>query len=890
MKGKREPLFWKQSVLLCVGIMILAGIAGAQSVGTSGTLEGVVKDPSGAVVPNATVEIRNPVSRFERAVTTNDAGEFHFYNLPFNPYHVTVTLKGFATFSKDVDVRSAVPVTLPVALVLGTTAQTVIIESNGADLVENDPTFHTDVDRGLFEKLPLESQSSSVSSLVTLASPGAIADSNGLVHALGDHAENQFSVDGQPINDQQSKVFSNQIPMDSIQSLEVISGAPPAEYGGKTSLVIKVTTRSGMGVQRPTGGLTASYSSFGTVNAGFNVAFGGPKAGNYLSMSGLNTGRFLDPPEFQILHSKGNEQNLFDRADFQFGKADSVHLNTSYTRSWFQTPNSFDTQGTSQDQRAKIQTYNVAPSWTHLFNTTTLLTVTAFVRHDNFRYFPSRDPFADQPETLAQNRKLTNAGIRADVSYVKGAHNAKAGITFQHTFLRENFNLGLTDPTVNSPCLDINNAPVSDVTLNDPTQCAGAGFQPNDATNPNAISPFVSQLGCFDLTRATPAPADGCAGTAATLFGFRGRADIKEIGLYVQDTITTGNWAFNLGIRADIYRGIASDSQIQPRVGVAYNIKSTNTVFRASYARILESPFNENLILASATGDPVISAIFGQTAPDPIRSGQRNEFHAGFQQALGKHVVIDADYLWKFTHNAYDFSVLLDTPIFFPIGWHNSKIDGFSLRASVPNFHGLTALIVAGHVRSRFFNPQVGGLGSSTGGVFRIDHDQAYQQTSHLQYQPSKKAPWIGFNWRYDSGLVAGAVPVATDTTTPVDLTGLSADQQMQAGLFCGGVFPTLAAPLTTCAPAQYGSTRISLPAPGTADDDHNPPRIAPRHLFDVSVGHDNLFDGDRYKWSVRFTVINLTNRVALYNFLSTFSGTHFVTPRSYQAQVGFSF
>src|SRR5205814_4065625 len=112
-------------------------------------------------------------------------------------------------------------------------SETVTVEAAGEDLLENDPTFHTDVDRDLFNKLPLESQSSSVSSLVTLASPGVAADSNGLFHGIGDHAENSFSVDGQPITDQQSKVFSNQIPLDSIQSMEVISGAPPAEFGEK---------------------------------------------------------------------------------------------------------------------------------------------------------------------------------------------------------------------------------------------------------------------------------------------------------------------------------------------------------------------------------------------------------------------------------------------------------------------------------------------------------------------------------------------------------------------------------------------------------------------------------------------------------------------------------
>jgi len=90
--------------------------------------------------------------------------------------------------------------------------------------------------------------------------------------------------------------------------------------------------------------------------------------------------------------------------------------------------------------------------------------------------------------------------------------------------------------------------------------------------------------------------------------------------------------------------------------------------------------------------------------------------------------------------------------------------------------------------------------------------------------------------------------------------------------------------------PSLYGSTRLKIPAPGTESDDHNPPRVNPRHLFDTSVGDDDLFHGDRYKWSLRFTVINLTNKTALYNFLSTFSGTHFVTPRSYTAELGFHF
>lgn len=321
--------------VLAVAFALFFAVAPTMAqLGNSGSLEGTVRDPSGGVVAGASVEISYPVSGFQRQTTTDADGNFKFTNVPFNPYHLSVTAAGFAAFTGEVDVRSAVPVTLELRLKLATSATSITVEAGGG-LIETEPSAHTDVDTGLIEKLPLESQSSSVSSLVTLASPGVVADSNGLFHGLGDHAENSFSVDGQPITDQQSKVFSNQIPLDSIQSLEVVSGGPPAEYGDKTSLVIKVTTRSGLGVRKPTGTVTSSYGSFGSVTGGFQLAYGGGKWGNFIAANGLNTSRFLDPPEFQALHDKGNEENLFDRADFNVTGADSIHTNFQYTRSWF---------------------------------------------------------------------------------------------------------------------------------------------------------------------------------------------------------------------------------------------------------------------------------------------------------------------------------------------------------------------------------------------------------------------------------------------------------------------------------------------------------------------------------------------------------------------------
>src|SRR5258708_14447372 len=262
------------SMFLVLGLVLFfaAGPANAQ-LGNSGSIDGVVKDPSGGVVAGAKVEVSFPVSGFRRETTTDADGSFKFTNVPFNTYHLVVTSSGFAPYTRDVDVRSSVPASIQIALKLGAAETSITVEATGADLIETDPSFHTDVDRGLFERLPLESQSSSVSALVTQSSPGVVADSNGLFHGLGDHAENSFSVDGQAITDQQSKVFSNQIPAESIQSLEVISGGPPAEFGDKTSLVIKVTTRSGLGQTNPVGSVKASYGSFGSLNRALPLSF-----------------------------------------------------------------------------------------------------------------------------------------------------------------------------------------------------------------------------------------------------------------------------------------------------------------------------------------------------------------------------------------------------------------------------------------------------------------------------------------------------------------------------------------------------------------------------------------------------------------------------------------
>jgi hypothetical protein len=921
-------------------VVLLAACAaaeGPQSVGNSTSLFGTVVDATGAVVLGATVKIHNPVSGLDRSAQTDAAGQFNFPNIPFNPYHLTVTAKGFSSYVQDVELRSVVPITLTITLQASIATTTVTVHEEAGDLVETDSTFHSDVDKESLDRLPMPTESSGVSAAVAAATPGVSADSNNQMHGLGDHAENTISVDDQANSDQTSKTFSNQIPSNSIQSMEVIAGAPPAEFGGKTSLVVKVSTRSGQGITTPTGSLTASYGSFGTSNTAFDLAYGGANWGNFIAISGTNGGRFLDAPEFDVMHDKGNVENFFDRVDYQIKSGNTIHLDLAWSRSWFQTPQTYDNLNIgaldpfgnpvpAMDQRSQIKTFNISPSWSLLLNPKTVLTVGGYARHDDYHYYPSDDPFADlgplnlQRETIGQHRTLTNAGLHSDLAYVRGINNMKFGVTYQQTFLDEDDSLGIVDPLLNAACITQDTAPgalypyVPVPGFNNPSQCAGVnlpntlaeygslGFvqngQPYDP-NPTLYPVFNPILLPYDVTRGGGS------------FGFDGHTDVKELAAFAQDTITAGNWSLNLGLRADVYNGLSKASQIEPRVGIAYNIKPSSTVMRISYARTLETPFNENLILSNNGCDYAVIAALVPCIPANLNPGFRNEFHAGIQQAFGRYLVFNGEYIWKYTHNGYDFSVLGNTPITFPIEWHNSKIPGYAGSLRMPTIHGLSASLVFSSVAARFFPPQAGGLGVTVGqnGLpFRIDHDEKFNQQTHLQYQPWQRGPWFAFSWRYDSGQVAGAVPCygvnfgndcpATTTLNgqpAVEMIGngapLTADEEFEAGFYCGSVraTPTTALP-TVCPVSQFGSKLVTVPAPNAENDDHNPPRIASRHLFDASIGHDNLFHADKLKVSLQLTAINLTNEYVLYNFLSTFSGTHYVSPRALTAEVGLHF
>ncbi|MEO7144593.1 MAG: carboxypeptidase regulatory-like domain-containing protein, partial [Bryobacteraceae bacterium] len=297
-------------IALFLAIFAAGPYARAQ-LGNTGSIQGSVTDPSGLPLQVASVTIRNRASGYERVIKTDSAGAFRVMNVPFDSYHIDVSAPGFEATHQDVPVRTAVPTTLKFSLKLGIETTSVTVEES-ADLIERVPEAHVDISDTEISKLPITSTGTGLSDLITLSAPGVVADSNGFFHPLGDHAQTSFMVDNQPISDQQSKQFSTQLPLNAIQSVEVTTGPPQAEYGDKTSLIVNTTTKSGLG-QKMFGGIAAKAGSFGTYGEEASLGGGNGKIGNFIVFNAERTGRFLDTPEFSAFHDRGNDATAFDR-------------------------------------------------------------------------------------------------------------------------------------------------------------------------------------------------------------------------------------------------------------------------------------------------------------------------------------------------------------------------------------------------------------------------------------------------------------------------------------------------------------------------------------------------------------------------------------------------
>ncbi len=798
------------------GLISLLALAGpARAAVSAGAVHGTVTGPDGKPLGGVPVILRNEITGFHDETRTDKDGRYQFFNVPFNPYEVHIEVQGFKPAHQTVDVRSAVARQVDVALQLSSVTESVTVEAEPSTALETDTSMsHIDIDKSYIQRAAAPVASRAMEEILT-STPGFAKDENGRFHFQGAHSQAEFVIDGQTVSDQTGVTFSNSLDPGIAQSLEVIYGNVPAEYGEKIGAVINMTTKSALGSPFK-GEVSGGYSRFSTYEGGTTIGTGSEHFGALLSLSASGSDYFTDPVNFDNLNNTGNSQRGFLRLDSNTADfSNAFRFSAILGRTARHVTNTFSQEENGENKQVATYDQNYSLGWQSVFSSTAVFDVTAFGRLTRFTLYPSA---GDTPILSESNRSIDNYGVAPSFTWASGIHEVKVGVVYKRFPIREFFRFGITDPGFNDP--------------------------DSDSYNPN--------IAAFDLTRG------------GSPFEFRDSRTGTYFAGYIQDNLRLGNLTANIGLRYDHNNLPATDSQLEPRVGAAYYIPSTGTVFRAAYNRVLYTPEYENILLSSseAAARIVPPAVQDSRALGGgvliVRSERQNYWTIGVQQALGSRVRLDADYWERRTRNAGDQDQFENTGVLFPLAFAKGDYSGWDARLDIAPVAGFRGFVSAGHTHVIYIPPPAGGLfldqgavDDVTGGPFLIDHDQKLQLQSGLFYDIADTGFWIGTNVRYDSGLVSGAAPE--------DLVG---DPDNSFAL------PYL--------DANHDGSEL------------DPFRVKSRTTWDFSMGAD--LSKYHIPVSIQAMVLNAFDKQGLYNILSVNGGTHVIPPRRFAVRAQISF
>lgn len=715
-------------IILSCGVIaatvLVFGASGALGQARIGAIQGVVKDPSGALIPDAKVTISQPVTGYNQTTQTDAQGSFKLVNLPFNNYKVRVEAPGFQTNDQEADLHSTVPLSLEVALVVEQTTAAVTISAASGAMLETDRTSSdTDLNQTILER-PLGAAPSRAIESMVASTPGFVTDDNGRMHPRGSESQVQYVIDGVPITDNMSAIFSTSLDARTLRTVEVLTGGIPAEFGDKLGGVINVNTRSGL--EGPTqGGISMSGGSFSTGEIATDFATHTKKFGFLTNLSSSTSQRYLDPPTLDNFHNFGRTGKAFFRLDYQFDQNNSIRGVFNFGGSNFQVPNRFAQELAGQDQRQRLRDNSQNVSFQHIFSPNSVLQLSFFHRQSNSKLFSNPTSL---PVVATQDRTLQNYGGIGSVSLTRGDHNIKFGGQFTVTPVDEHFSFY---PTVPFPNLEDQEGNVV----------------PNPVNNFSLANPFI-----FNGSK-----------TGHTLSG------------YVQDRFNPfKNFTLDLGVRFDHYKLLISDNELSPRLGFAYYIPKTKTTLRASYNRLFQPPPAENLLLASSPEAAAISPIAvlqGVSTVQPILPDKTNAFEAGAQQLMSKFFRLNLTVYQKRITNFSDKDQFFETGIIFPISISSGRVTGEEVRLESVDIHGLHGFVSYANARAFGVTPINGGLflGENpqdlfiNGLKFANDHDQRNEAQFQVSYN-HKSGLYATFSGRYDSGV---PVDVEPGTTLP---------------------------------------------------------------------------------------------------------------------------
>ncbi|MGH9873707.1 MAG: TonB-dependent receptor [Pyrinomonadaceae bacterium] len=688
-----------------------------------GTIQGSVKDPTGALVPNAKVTVTQPVTGYTQTTQTDQQGFFKLVNVPFNTYKIRAEAPDFQPAEQSIDLESTIPSQVDFSLSLaGATAAVTVTTDNSAMLETDRTSSDTDINQTILER-PLGATPSRAIESMVASTPGFVTDDNGRMHPRGSESQVQYVVDGVPVTDNLSAIFSTSLDARTLRTVEVLTGGIPAEFGDKLAGVINVNTKSGL--EGPTqGGLSFSGGSFSTGEVAADFATHTRKFGILTNLSTTTSRRYLDSPTIDNFHNLGRTGKGFARLDYQFDTNNTLRGVFTLGGSNFEVPNKLAQQIAGQDQRQRLRDNSENISYQHIFSPNTLAQLSFFHRGSH-AILDSNS--LSTPVVASQDRTLNNYGGLGSLSLTRGSHNIKLGGQITVTPIDEHFSFYPTVP------------------FDDLVDENGTVF-PNPINNFNSANPFT----------------------------FTGAKTGRSLSAYAQDRFTVfKNFTLDAGIRYDSYKLLIQEQALSPRLAVAYHIPQTKTTLRASYNRLFQPPPAENLLLASSAAAAAISPLAvlrGVTTVSPILPDKEHAFEIGVQQLLSQYLRASLTVYQKRIQNFSDKDQFIETGVIFPISISQGRVTGEELRIESTDIHGFHGFASYANARAFGVTPINGGLflGEDPqdlfvpGFKFANDHDQRNEAQFQLGYNHRGSGMYAILNGRYDSGVPADVEPGTT--------------------------------------------------------------------------------------------------------------------------------